>query len=158
MKPLNGNSNDKGDFGQIVCEHIENLQGVEYIVADSALYTEENIKGMAQNGIFWITRVPQTISQAKEMIQKADKTTMTLINENYLYQCLTSDYADVDQRWVLFYSKHAQIRAKKSVNKQIFRESEKESKAFRKLCRQTFLCFADAELALKRFQKMLKFL
>lgn len=46
MKPLSGNSSDAQEFGQIVKEHIAELQttyGTTYFVADSALYSEANL-------------------------------------------------------------------------------------------------------------------
>ncbi len=41
MKPLCGNSNDTQGFGEIIERHIDQLQttyGVNYLVADCALY------------------------------------------------------------------------------------------------------------------------
>ena len=40
-----------------------------YYIADSALYTEENIKSMGK-GILWISRVPATLKMAKELLNK----------------------------------------------------------------------------------------
>src|ERR687896_755342 len=44
MKPLSGNSSDGPEFGQVVQAHIAQLQttyGTTYLVADSALYSQE---------------------------------------------------------------------------------------------------------------------
>ena len=47
MKPLSGNSEDKAQFKQVVGAHLDQLReatAIEYLVADSALYTEATLK------------------------------------------------------------------------------------------------------------------
>lgn len=50
MQPLSVNTSDAGDFGQVITQHIEQLHttyGTPYLVADSALYSEENLQKLA---------------------------------------------------------------------------------------------------------------
>ena len=47
METLSGNSSDKEGFHQTIKQHISQLQdnvGLEYLVADSALYTAKTLK------------------------------------------------------------------------------------------------------------------
>lgn len=63
MKPLSGNSSDAHDFGQIITDHLTQLQlpyGTTCLVADSALYSAENLQKLAETRLKWITRVPAT--------------------------------------------------------------------------------------------------
>src|SRR5688572_22652396 len=56
MKPLSGNSSDGKEFGHIVQEHIAQWQttsGITYLVADSALYNEDNLQKLAATSIKW---------------------------------------------------------------------------------------------------------
>ena len=49
MKPLSGNSEDKTQFKQVVEAHLDQLRkamAIEYLVADSALYTEATLKSL----------------------------------------------------------------------------------------------------------------
>ena len=39
---------------------------LEYLIADSALYTAETLSEM--NGFYWITRVPETLELARFLI------------------------------------------------------------------------------------------
>jgi len=58
-QPLSGNSSDATDFGQIVREHIAQLRATydtTYLVADSALYSAENLQKLADTSLKWITR------------------------------------------------------------------------------------------------------
>jgi transposase len=67
MKPLSGNSSTGQEFGYVVKEHIAQLHttyGTTYLVADSALYSDENLQQLAQTQLTWITRVPATLSDA----------------------------------------------------------------------------------------------
>ena len=53
MKPLSGNSSDKTDFGHVVCDHLAQVHityGTTYVVADSALYSEETLQKLAETG------------------------------------------------------------------------------------------------------------
>jgi transposase len=49
MKPLSGNSEDKTQFKQVVEAHLDQLRkamAIEYLVVDSALYTEATLKSL----------------------------------------------------------------------------------------------------------------
>jgi transposase len=54
MQPLSGNSRDGKAFGHIVREHIARLQttyGTTYLVADRALYRDDNLQQLAETHI-----------------------------------------------------------------------------------------------------------
>jgi transposase len=154
MKPLSGNSSDVQDFGQVVTEPIQQLQttyGTTYLVADSALYSAENLQKLGETGITWITRVPATVTEAQEVLAHANPDTMTPLAEDYRYHGLAATYGGVAQRWILCYSAHRRPQAQRSVDKHWLQQSEAEVKAFQKLCRTAFACAADAQQALTTF-------
>jgi transposase len=156
MKPLSGNSSDPQEFGQVIHAHINQLQttyGVTYLVADSALYSEENLDKLAQTAIKWITRVPATVREAQVALAQADPPAMAPLQEGYRYHELTSPYGGVEQRWVLIYSEARQPQAQRTVDKQLRQLTDKEVKAFKTLCRTTFACEADARQALSAFEQ-----
>ncbi len=158
MKPLNGNSSDKNDFRQLIKENIEQLKNnydVQYIVADSAMYTEENLNSM--NDIKWISIVPEMIKESKKLIEDNDIESMISIDEYYKYRSVKSNYGGITQRWLLIHSEQAKQRGKKSMNKKFLKEGEKEAKAFKKLCTKKFACEADALKIWEEFQERLKF-
>ena len=111
MQPLSGNSSDAQAFGQVIRAHIEQLHttyGATYLVADSALYSEDNLAKLAQTAIKWITRVPATLSEAQAALAQANPQAMAPLTEGYRYQELTSTYGGVEQRWVLIDSEPRQ--------------------------------------------------
>lgn len=59
MQAANGNQSDQTAFRSIVCSHVgelRNWSGIEYMVADSALYSEATLQALADKHLF-ITRV-----------------------------------------------------------------------------------------------------
>jgi transposase len=154
MKPLSGNSSDAQDFGQLIADHVAQLQityGSTFLVADSALYSAENLQKLAETRTKWITRVPATLSEAQAVLAQAHPQTMTPLTEGYRYRVVPSSYGGVEQRWVLIHSEPRQPQAQRTVDKQWRKQSADEVKAFQTLCRTAFACEADAHQALARF-------
>jgi transposase len=156
MQPLDGHAEDKAHFRQTLQAYRGQLRtsySLEYIVADSALYSAETLPLLSQTG--WITRVPATLKAAQEALRAADPETMSRLDEQTRYQRLNSEYAGVPQRWRVVYSKAAHQRALKSVPRQCCNQSEADIKAFSRLRAQSFACPADAQKALSAFQNTL---
>jgi transposase len=159
MKPLSGNSSDKTDFGHVVCDHLAQVHityGTTYVVADSALYSEDTLQKLGETGTKWITRVPATLTEAQAALTEANPETMAVLPEGYRYAVRASCYGGVEQRWVLIYSEHRAPQAQRTVDKHWLTHSEREAKAFQHLCRTAFACEADAQQALETFQRGLQ--
>ena len=75
MNALDGNSSDKSSFLNSI-EQVEalkkelNLKSTSRWIADSALYTKKNIGQLSQ--VEWVTRVPETLSEVKKIVEQAD--------------------------------------------------------------------------------------
>jgi transposase len=154
MKPLSGNSSDTTDFGEVISVHIDQLQttyGAPYLVADSALYSADNLQKLAATHMKWISRVPATVSEVQAVLAQAEPTTMGPLLEDDRYQTLTSTYGGGEQRWLLVYSEQRRASSQRPVDKQWRKQSDKESTAFKQLGRTTFACEADAQQALAAF-------
>ena len=116
----------------------------------------DNLQKLAETQVKWITRVPATLSDAQAILAQANPQTMPPLTEGYRYQLLPSTYGGVPQRWVLIASEHRQAQAQRTVDKQLLTCSTQEVKAFKKLCRTTFACEADAQQALATFMRSLQ--
>jgi transposase len=155
MNPLSGNRHEAPAFGQIIQEHIAQLhitEGITYLVADSALSSEDNLQRLAETRLKWITRVPATLSEAQAALAQAAPQTMAPLLDGYRYRALTSTYGGVAQRWVLIASEHRLPQAQRTVDKGLRKQSEQEVKACKRLCRLAFACGADAQQALSTFE------
>ena len=159
MKPLSGNVNDSGSFPELIDRHVEHLQnahGFDYVVADSSLYSADHVEELTESGVKFVTRVPETISEAKRRIQEAEIESMDSLTEGYCGEECRSEYGGVEQRWLVVYSEEAEKRARESVADQVQKEHEKEEKAFSELTDREFACREDAKKALEEFEADLK--
>lgn len=156
MQSLDGNESDKTSFTEAIETHIGQLQtdlGVEYLVGDSAMFTPANIKQM--DGIFWITRVPRTLSAAKWAVESTSQDLMAdRDKESCRSICIT--YAETRQRWIVYYSPQAYQRAITSVDKQYLKLSTAELKQFKQLGQKEFSCEQDAQDAVAELEKKLR--
>ena len=135
-------------------EHVQQLRTahhVTYLVADSALYTAENLGHLAQSGVKWITRVPATLSEVQAVLAHVNPETMAPLIEGYRYCEEASSYGGITQRWVIVYSEARREQVSRTVDNQVRTQSEAELKAFKQLCRIAFACTEDARQALEAF-------
>ena len=157
MEPLNGNSSDKASFHETI-KKVEafkkqiNLNKRFKWVADSALYCKEKLLG--QDDYLWLTRVPETIQEAKAMVLKSDgDIEWKALDGGYKIASFESNYGEVNQRWLLVYSEQAFQREKKTLEKRIQTKDDALQKELWHLGNQIFQCEKDAK---KTFDKVVK--
>ena len=156
MQALSGNSSDKESFREKVTAHIEQMRGslgIEYLIADSALYSAENLKALST--IKWITRVPETLGLAHDVIEVLAPVLMRDTSQT-AHRSFETEYEGLRQRWVVIFSPDAYQRARKTGDQQFLKQSSAECKDFDQLRKQAFACEADARQALAYFTKKLK--
>lgn len=157
LEVLSGNSNDKNSFAASVEAYCQHLGDAEkpYFVMDSAGYSANNLETM--KNVLWLTRVPETLSEAKRLVRETSREAMQELKPGYLGKEFTLTYAEIEQRWLLIYSEAGYQRALQSLEKAQTREQTRAEKAWRKLCRQVYQCQADAETAVKNFNQHWKY-
>ncbi len=153
MEALSGNHSDKDSFPPTIQAFCQQMQAGEdcFMVVDSALYGAENLQDLGE--IRWLTRVPETLKQAKRLVAETDADDMTELSQGYACLEVLSDYGDVAQRWLVVYSPVAAQREEKTLLKRVAKEEKAARTAWRKLSGQTFNCVEDAEAALAAVQK-----
>jgi transposase len=96
-----GNASDK----KIIVEAIESLKSSVtpekkvYYLADSAFYSDDNIKKMDKS--FWISRVPNTLNDVKNLISSHREMKPLKGDERYSFSRTFVEYAGIVQNWVL---------------------------------------------------------
>ena len=139
LKALDGNQADKTSFRDTINSYLAQLRDGEtpYFIADSALYTADNIKGLSN--VRWISRVPGTIKAVKELYQTLPPEAMQPATEDgYRYLSVESHYGDVAQRWLIVYSQAAYQREVATLEKKIAKERESAEKSLRRLSNKEF--------------------
>lgn len=160
MDPLDGNSSDKVSFHETIKRVEEfraqiNLEGGFKWIADSALYTKDKL--LKNNDYIWVTRVPETITEARNLIEKADAEISWIEREKgYKTSGFSSSYGGIKQRWLLVFSEQAYMREKKTLEKKIEKEEEKLKQALWHFENKVFHCEKDAVKAFEAVKKEYK--
>ena len=157
IDPLDGNSSDKESFHQTI-KKVEDFKQQLNIdknfkwIADSALYTEDKL--LKSNTYLWLTRVPETIKEAKKLTEIPDESVNWKVKENgYKVASFTSHYGGMEQRWLLVHSAQAEKRERKTLEKNLTKKDESLKKELWHLGNELFKCEKDAEKSLQKIQK-----
>jgi len=159
MQALGGNSNDQKAFAEVVRHHIGSLKAAQhsrYLVGDAALYTAESITAVDEQGMWFVSRVPMTLKEAKQRVRDLLTGNLVELGNGYHGCWAESNYGGVKQRWLILRSEQAGKREQHTLEKRLLKDSEKELKQFHKLCKKRFACREDAEQALDEFTQTLR--
>ena len=152
---ISGNTSDKTslpEIAQIYLKQFAEDEETPILIADSALYSADTIKKLSSNQ--WVSRVPATINEAKDLLASIDQEAMTACErEGYFTYETTSTYGEIEQRWLLVLYQPRREAELAGFQKRIQRERTKLDQAAKKLQRQAFNCAEDARKALERFNK-----
>ena len=151
LRALDGNNSDKKALIKTIRELTQNLNLDDkvYHVADSAFYTEDNVKEIGESA-FFISRVPAVINESKELLL-ADLIMETCSDERYSYYISKSCYGGVDQLWVVYCSEEMKKKEEKTFEEKILKDLETAEKSLKKLSNHEFACEADAIIAAKKW-------
>jgi transposase len=157
MQACSGNTNDSESFKLLVKSHIKSLKAAQrsqYFIGDSALYVAETICALNDQNKYFITRVPQHITEAKTLLKEAGIMHFTPLENGYsAVWCDNIAYAGVKQKWLLVKSEQASKRENHTLDKNILKNTQQSIKTFKKLCQQMFACETDAKNALKKWEE-----
>ena len=146
-KTYSGNASDKQNLIESIQQFRAAVQVPEdaYFIADSALYTAENIRNLRQD-LHWITHVPSTITEVKTLLH-ADVPMNLGKDTRYSFYETFSEYGGIPQKWVLVHSKEMQTRKEKTFEKTLEKLDVQTTKSFKKLLGLGFACEKDAQAA-----------
>ena len=156
LKVDSGNVDDKSVFVERLKEFKKQWTFEGINVADSALYTAENLVAMRE--LKWISRVPLSIKKAQNKILDIKETEWKKSQKKgYRIAAKESEYAGIKQRWIIIESELRKKSGIKQVDKQIKKQLEKAEVALRKLSKQEFACKPDAKTAIEKLSKSWKY-
>ncbi len=130
MQAFDGNASDKETLVTLIKNFIkcfEEGESVGIFVSDAGIYSAENINEELQIAE-WITRVPETIGEAKRLIEETQSIDLqeSKLFEGYRYLALCSTYGGVKQRWFVIES----APLAKAVHKTYTAKAEKQVLSF----------------------------
>ena len=156
FRGASGNESDKAVFGHILVEYSKQIDFESIMVADSALYSANNLKLMLK--MKWISRVPLSIKKAKNLVKvftseelKASKI------KGYSYREEKVLYGGVEQRWLLVESGQRRKLDLNKLAKKIKEELLKYSTKLANLEEKKFEDKYEAEFKIKELAAKLKY-
>jgi transposase len=162
MEALDGNSSDKTSFQETVrrvqafTQSIHGMPDGLCFVVDAAFYVPEQLAQL--NNMFWITRVPAQLKEAKALLNKpSHELIWEAFDENYRGSVYETVLYGIPQRWVLIESQQAWQRELKTFQRHLDKKSQELIKSLWHLGHQVFQCPDDAKQALKPLIKSLKY-
>jgi transposase len=154
LRPLDGNSSDKVDLSAAVREVMAQLREQEpeeqdhrIAVFDGGGYSEANMKSYNEANIRWISRVPETSTEAKAALGQESKEWKDLSDGSGQYLVLMQELPQGKERWVIVRTKARLQSAKISVEKKVDKAFKAWEKRLWHLSRRPFSCEQDAERA-----------
>lgn len=168
-KVLSGNTDDKTYNFQNLDE-IDNLlkrtktdKSSFYYIADSALFTENNILKAKDKKIKFITRIPETINITKELIRESLKNkelsqqAIFLNAQNkevkYDFYEYTIKYKGTPCKCAVCYSYNLEETKRKTIYKKSIKEKVQLEKLVKQYIKREFACKADAQKEIDGFNK-----
>jgi len=156
LRTGSGNESDQKVFPELLKQFRSQVDFDSLMVADSALYTAENLQPM-QN-FKWLTRVPFRLRAAQALARQIKSSEMIpSVLSGYRYSIHQRTYGGIEQRWLVVESEERKKSDQKRIEKKIEKDRLEAEKQLRELSRQTFACVPDAIKAAKKLEKKFKY-
>ena len=151
-----GNESDRAIFAQLMKQFKQEWNFDSIYVADSALYSAENIQQLGE--LNWITLVPRSIKTAKILAESMEDE--VLVESEILGYRIAScccDYGGVSQRWLIIESEKRRDSDLKQLEKRLTKQLKIATSELKSLMRQDFACAADAQKAADKLSRSWKY-
>ncbi len=161
LQALDGNRADKESFPRIIQTYVSQIQASDpkklpYFIADSALYSEKNIKSLSQ--VKWITRIPGALNEVKELYKSiAPEQMHESALEGYSYLEIGNYYGGLRQRWLVVFSKAAYKREEATFQKRLSERRTQAEKSLKQLSQREFPTQETAKTAIRALESQWKF-
>jgi transposase len=149
LRVADGNEAEQATFAKLLAEFKMRLNFDALFVADSALYSANDLPAL--NHLRWLCRVPQTIKEAKSLLEEIPEESFVTESapESHRLAETKSEYGGVEQRWVVVESPERQKAQNERLEKKLEELDERLERRLRRLRRERFNCQADARKALQ---------
>lgn len=123
----------------------------KYFVGDSKLYSQKAIEDAYNDGVHWITRVPDTVKEVSELIDSAVRGrglwNKSEVSKGLCYQEFQVPKFEHQQRFIVIRTDASKLRTENSVTKKVAREKAALETAISRSKKRGFACVPDLEKA-----------
>jgi transposase len=128
-------------------EQLPEEQEERIAVFDSGGYSQANMKSYNDANIWWISRVPETSTAAKSVLEEVDEQWQPLSDGSGDYVVRMMDLPQGKERWVIVRT-HAQVQAtREQMEKKVKKTHQEWENRLWHLSKQAFGCEMDAQNA-----------
>ena len=146
LRIADGNEADKAVFAQLMKQFREEWELDSIYVADSALYSADNLQQLGQ--LRWITLVPASLKAVNILVESLGEETFEDSEvPGYRIASCCSDYGGVRQRWLVIESESGRARQLKQLEKKLQKKLTLAQGELKRLMKRDFACAADADIA-----------
>jgi transposase len=154
MQPLDGNSSDKVSLIATVMaiqrQMREAHEEASVYVADNGVYSETNITQLNQAGVKWVSRVSETLSEAKAIVQKGSEIWQQSKDGTVHWFSRELMLPQGHERWVVVYKQSSLQRAQQTLHRLVSKAQTTWEQKCWHLGNRRFACEADARTAALR--------
>jgi transposase len=154
LQPLDGNSSDKVRLlAAITAIHTQLREAGEeasVYVADNGVYSEANMKQLNQADVKWVSRVSETMTEAKTLIQEGSESWQQSEDGSVHWFSRELELPQGRERWVVVYTQASLQRAQQTIQRQVRKAQATWEQKCWHLGNRHFACEADARAALER--------
>ncbi len=157
LRPLDGNSSDKESISAIVTTVLTQLREIlpeeqeeRLAVFESGGYSQANMTRYNEAKIKWISRVPETSTEAKTALQEEAEEWQILSDGLGQYRTCIMELPQGKQRWVIVRTTAGEQAARVQMEKKVKKAKAQWEKKLWHLSKQEFACQSDAQRAWKQ--------
>lgn len=152
LQPLSGNSSDKESMVNVITDLHAQLQHHEpeekpIYVADSGLYSAANMLTLNQAQVRWVSRVPETSTEAKAAVIQPEEAWQSSADSKRSIVVLQKQLAQGSERWIVVRSVDGVKRALQTAHKQAAKQVGAWTKKLWHVSTKAFACQEDAQQA-----------
>lgn len=154
LQPLDGNRSDKVSLLAAIITIQTQLRAADretsVYVADNGVYSESNMKPLNQAGVKWVSRVSETLTEARTVLQEGSETWQQSEDGSRHWFVREMTLPQGTERWVIVRTQASQQRAQQTLQRQVSRAQVGWEQKCWHLGNRRFACEADARAALER--------
>jgi transposase len=154
LQPLDGNSSDKRSLLSAVTAIQTQLreagEEASVSVADNGVYSESNMNQLNAAGVKWVSRVSETLTEAKTLVQEGSQTWQQSEDGTVHWFSREMALPQGHERWVVVRTQASLQRARQTLQRQVSKgQASWEQKCWH-LSNRRFACEIDARAAMER--------
>lgn len=154
MQPLDGNSSDKASLVAAITAIQSQLRETDeeasVYVADNGVYSAANMQQFNQAGIKWISRVSETLAEARQLLTAGSESWQQSEDGKAHWFSRQMSLPQGDERWVVVYTHASVERVRQTMLRQVTKAHSAWEHTCWHLANRRFACETDARATLER--------